>query len=156
MDDQSKRILAQYTQDAVNILDHSLQLYEEGHESFYRVVAAQLRILLCDTTFRHNKQEDIAVLPILVPGLRLHLLNENAEPLRGEAVVDLQTWLDLPAGAKTGLTIRQLIRRVCDVDGGVHVDIKPLAGIPDQEVARQWIINIGKYISPLISDALKS
>jgi len=154
MDKQSKRILAQYTKDAVNILDHSLQLFEEGHESFYRVVAAQLRILLCDTNFRHNQQEDIAVLPILAPDLQLHRLDENAQPIMDENTVDLQTWLDSPAGTKTRLTVRQLIRRVCDVDGGAHVDIKPLAGIPDQEIARQWIINIGKYISPLISEAL--
>ena len=156
MDDKSKLILTQYTQDALNILDHSLRLYDEGHKSFYRVAAAQLRILLCDINFRQGKQEDIAVVPILTPDIKLNLLDDHALPRLDVEAVDLQTWLDSPAGLKFGLTIRQLIRRVCDIDGGAHVDIKLLAGLPDQENARQWIINIGKYISPLISEALKS
>ena len=156
MDEQSKRILAQYTQDAVNILDHSLQLYEEGHLSFYRVAAAQLRILLCDTNFKHGKQEDIAIVPILAPNIKFRLFDDTALPRMDLAEVDLQTWLDSPAGSKMGLTLRQLIRRVCDIDGGAHVDIKPLAGLPDGDNARQWIINIGKYVSPLICKALEA
>lgn len=156
MDNQSKLILAQYTQDALNILDHSLRLFDEGHESFYRVAATQLRILLCDTNFRHGKQEDIAVVPVLAPGIKLHLLDADAFPRLDSEPVDLQTWLNSPAGSGTDLTIRQLIRRVCDVDGGAHIDLKPEAGIRDQENARQWIIKIGKYISPRISEALKS
>jgi hypothetical protein len=156
MDNQSKLILAQYTQDALNILDHSLRLFDEGHKSFYRVAATQLRILLCDTNFRHGKQEDIAVVPVLAPSIKLHLLDEDAFPRLDSEPVDLQTWLNSPAGSGSDLTIRQLIRRVCDVDGGAHIDLKPQAGIRDQENARQWIIKIGKYISPRISEALNS
>ena len=33
MDQKSKLILAQYTVDALNILDHSISLYAEGHEA---------------------------------------------------------------------------------------------------------------------------
>lgn len=155
MDEKSKKILAQYTRDAVNILDHSLQLYESGHESFYRVAAAQLRILLCDTTYRHDHQEDIAIVPILFPALRLHRLDESCQPKLQEEPVDLQTWLDSAAGGESGFSLRQLIRRVCDTDGGAHVDIKPQAGISNQENARLWIIGIGKYISSLINQELQ-
>jgi hypothetical protein len=156
MDDKSKKILAQYTLDAVNILDHSIQLYDSGHDSFYRVAATQLRILLCDTTFRHDHHEDIAIMPILFPDLKLLRLSEDCRPLLSEPKIDLQTWLDSQADPDSSLTIRQLIRRVCDIDGGAHVDIKPQAGISNQETARLWIIGIGKYISPLISQELHS
>ncbi len=155
MDEKSKKVLAQYTLDAINILDHSIQLFENGHESFYRVAATQLRILLCDTTFRHDHHEDIAVVPILFPDLRLSRLDKDCYPVLNEPKIDLQTWLDSPADTPSGLTIRQLIRRVCDVDGGAHVDIKPQAGISNQETARLWIIGIGKYISPLIMQELQ-
>ena len=156
MDEKSKLILSQYTMDALNILDHSIRLYEEGHDSFYRVAATQLRILLCDTNFRHGQTEDIAVVPILLPDLQLNLLDDQALPIVETPPVNLQTWLDSAAGEETGLTIRQLIRRICDVDGGAHVDIKPLAGLPQKSDTRQWIIRIGKYISPILTRALSN
>jgi hypothetical protein len=95
-------------------------------------------------------------MPILFPDLKLLRLSEDCRPLLSEPKIDLQTWLDSQADPDSSLTIRQLIRRVCDIDGGAHVDIKPQAGISNQETARLWIIGIGKYISPLISQELHS
>jgi hypothetical protein len=154
MDQKSKLILAQYTVDALNILDHSISLYAEGHESFYRVAAAQLRILLCDSNFRHGKSEDISVIPVLLPDLKLQPVDSNGQPQLSASPVDLQTWLDLPSHIEEELTVRQLIRRICDVDGGAHVDIKPLAGLPIHGNTHQWIINLARYLSPLLSAAL--
>lgn len=151
MDERSKSILKQYTRDSLSILEHSISMVEQGHLSFYRVAAVQLRILVCDTTFRHDHHEDISAIPILAPELRLLRL-ENTGNDRQE--VDLQTWLDSPSGVKSGLTIRQLIRRVCDIDGGAHVEIKPLASLPEEEDTHQWIINISKYLLPILTRAI--
>lgn len=156
MDEQSKRALKQYTLDAVSILERSLDLCKNGHPSFYRVAAVQMRILLCDTTYRHDRQEDIAIVPILFPQLKLHRLDANYRPRLDEPAVDLVPWLDSVANPADNMTLRQLIRRVCDVDGGAHVDIKPQAGISDQETARLWIISIGEYLVPLLDQVLQA
>ena len=155
MDEKSKLILKHYTLDTLNILDQSVKLFEDGHTSFYRVAAAQLRILLCDTTFRHDHQEDIAVVPILAPDIQLLLLDDQGNPRQGSSPVAFNTWLDAPAGSFTNLTVRQLIRRVCDIDGGVHIDIKPNAGLPENGNTRQWIINVGKYLYPVLLKAIQ-
>ena len=151
MDEKSKQILTQYTGDALDILDHSIALFEAGRQSFYRVAAVQLRILLCDSNFRHNKQEDISVIPELIPSLMLHPLDAQGLPLMNLPALDLKNWLNAPSGPDPELSVRQLIRRVCDTDGGVHVDIKPLAGLPDSGNSRQWIINIARYISATLT-----
>lgn len=156
MDEQSKRVLKQYTLDAVSILERSLDLCKSGHPSFYRVAAVQMRILLCDTTFRHDRQEEIAIVPILFPQLMLHRLDANFNPRLSEPAVDLPTWLDSMADPKTNLTLRQIIRRVCDVDGGAHVDLKSQAGVSDPETARLWIIAIGEYLVPLLNQVLQA
>ena len=154
MDKKSKLILAQYAQDSLKILDKSIALYQEGNESFYRVAATQLRLLLCDTSCRHGKTVDIALIPVLLPNLLLIPLDDQAHPQLNFAPIDLKHWLDSPAGTDTGLSVRQFIRRVCDIDGGAHVDIKPLAGLPKLGDTHQWIINLSKYISTLLSQAL--
>ena len=153
MDEKFKVILKQYAIDALSILEQSVRMYEEGHQSFYRVAAAQLRILICDTTFRHDHQVDIAIVPILLPKLQLPPLTVGKHTSQK---VDLQTWLDSPSGTPSDMTIRQLIRRVCDVDGGAHVDIKPLAGFPQSGEARQWIIDISKFLLPILKEAVSS
>jgi hypothetical protein len=153
MADRSRVVLRQYTQDALNILEQSVRLYEDGHKSFYRVAAAQLRILVCDTTYKHDRQVDIAIIPILLPDLQLQPFTENKSSTK---TMGLKTWLDSPSGLQEGMTIRQLIRRVCDIDGGAHVDVKPLAGLPQGGELRQWIIDTSKYLLPILKKALES
>jgi hypothetical protein len=151
MDEKSRRILKVYTSDALSILENCIALAERGQSSFYRVAAVELRILLCDTAFRHDRHQDISIIPMLVPDLRLRLLDQ---PVDDPSEVDLQTWLDSPSGLVAGLSIRQLIRRVCDIDGGAHVEIKPLAGLPEHEDTRQWIIGVSKYLLPILTKAI--
>ena len=78
MDDRSNVVLIHYMRDALSILEHCVRMYEEGHKSFFRVAAAQLRILVCDTTFRHDRQVDIAIVPILLPNLQLPTYTNDA------------------------------------------------------------------------------
>jgi hypothetical protein len=151
MDEKSQRILKAYTRDALGILGNCITLADRGQTSFYRGAAVQLRILLCDTTFRHDRHQDISIIPMQVPDLRLRLMDQ---PAGDSSEVDLQTWLDSPSGLVTGLSIRQLIRRVCDIDGGAHVEIKPLAGVPDNEDIRQWIIKVSKFLLPILTKAI--
>ena len=116
-------VLQSYLEDSLHILTASLEQVENGAAPFYRVVALQLRLLLCDSSRRHNHLEDTSLAEQLFPDLALPALAPPHAPL------PLAQWLEQPAAA--GLTVRQLIRRVCDQDGGAHVDPHPQAGLPD-------------------------
>jgi hypothetical protein len=153
MEEQEREILLDYARDALNILEFSIRMHEAGNRGFYRVAAIQLRLLLCDTAFRHGKHENISMIPKLVPDLRLVPYIAKTPT---DARVDLQTWLDGATGLKSPLSIRQLIRRICDIDGGAHVEIKPLAGLPENENTSQWVIDISKYLLPLLSSAISA
>ncbi len=136
-----RQTLLAYTRDALAILRHSLQLCQQGHRPFYRVTALQLRLLLCDTTRRHNQAVDIAVLPQLIPNLELPAFGPGGTRL------PLNAWLALPIPGQPdqALTIRLLIRRVCDQDGGAHVDFKPAASLESLDPA-EWIQVIGEIV----------
>lgn len=153
VEEQERQILLGYARDALNILEFSIRMYEAGNGGFYRVAAVQLRLLLCDTAFQHGKHENISLMPKLVPDLRLE---PYAAQTQTNTRVDLQTWLDGATGLKSSLSIRQLIRRVCDIDGGAHVEIKPLACLPENEDTSQWIVDISKYLLPLLSSAISA
>ncbi|NPV76656.1 MAG: hypothetical protein HPY59_09825 [Anaerolineae bacterium] len=146
MDRENERAVA-YLREAVGILQTSLELGRGKQPEFYRVVAAQLRLLLCDTTRRHNRMEDIALAPRAAPGWGLHPLVENRFDASRERL-PLADWLaqPLPLGRdQARLTIRRLIRQVCDQDGGAHVDLKEWdAG--DLDARREWILGIGEYV----------
>ena len=133
--------LLAYGRDSLNILQLSLQLVQQGRRPFYRVAALQLRLLLCDTTRRHGQVIDIAVLPQLLPNLELPAVIPDEKPL------PLKEWLaqPIPGQADQTLTVRQLIRRVCDQDGGAHVDYKPEAGLKGLDPAG-WIQIIGEIV----------
>lgn len=149
-------ILTQYALDSVDILRQSLILYDGGHENFYRVIAVQLRLLLCDTSFRHNRHVDTALIPMLLPELRLQPLDDDGHPCPDALPLELHSWLDSPAVPGSGLTIRRFIRNVCDLDGGTHVDIKPLAGLSNNESSRQWLISLARYLTPVLTAALSA
>lgn len=133
--------LESYLRDALEILRASLTLARGEQPAFYRVAAAQLRLLLCDTTFRHNRQEEIALLPRLRPTLALPPLTTRGGFDFSAAPIPLAAWLEQPL--PDGLTIRLLIRRVCDQDGGAHVDLHPHAGSGDPQEAARWILALG-------------
>lgn len=149
-------ILAAYLRDSVAVLRRSLDLARSGEPWFYRVAALQLRLLLCDTTHRHNDVVAIALVPRLFPDFHL------PSPLDPAQVLPLAEWLEisllseqvLPAGQ--ALTIRQLIRRVCDQDGGAHVDPRPNAGLP-KKWASDWILRLSELVlAELESDSSAS
>ena len=138
----SRQTLLAYARDSLEILGYSLQLCRQGRRPFYRVAALQLRLLLCDTTRQHDQVVDIAVLPQLFPNLELPAMSPGGKRL------PLKDWLAQPVPGQSDqpLTIRQLIRRVCDQDGGAHVDFKPEAGLESLDAA-EWIQTIGEIVT---------
>lgn len=109
--------LLDYIRGAAEILRRCVDLYDGGETVFYRVMAVELRMLLCDSTRLHNAQLDLALLPALFPDLKLPALD-------GGEALPLAGWLEQTVTARGGarMTMRQLIRQVCDQDGGAHVD----------------------------------
>lgn len=121
--------------DALEILRTSSALVRQGQTAFYKVIAVELRLLLCDTTRRHGRVVDISLLPQLVPDLRLPPLPRYLEP--GAALTDelsLEQWLEQEVRSPGGdpVTLRRLVRLVCDQDGGAHYD--PRAASPLKEL----------------------
>ena len=143
---RSRQILLAYARDSLEILRYSLLFIGQGQRPFYRVAAVQLRLLLCDTTHRHNQVIDIAVLPQLIPNLALPAISPEGKRLR------LDDWLAQPIPGQP-LSVRQLIRRVCDQDGGAHVDFKPEAGVDGLEAA-EWIQKIGEIVLSSVENSL--
>ncbi len=137
-----------YFWDALRIIEVSLDLIDEGQPQFYRVIAGQLRLLLCDTTRVHDKVKDTSLFSRLYPGIylqpigRRHQFDYDAEP------IPLTKWLDqkLPI-RNSSYTIRKMIRRVCEQDGGVHVDLRENPQTASPKEIRRWIIRIGEYIA---------
>jgi hypothetical protein len=140
--------LQTYARDSLEILRQSVHLYQQGHIEFYRVAALQLRLLLCDTTRRHNQTVDISLLPRLVPGLKLARIGMKGINTPDLPLLALQEWLSQPLPLETNLpiTIRQLIRQVCDQDGGAHVDIKPNSGLEKLNQPAEWIMCIARVV----------
>ena len=145
--DGENKLATRYLQEAAGILRTSLELGRGRQPAFYRVVAAQLRLLLCDTTRRHDRMEDIALVPRLAPGWGLHPLAGRQFDTSQERL-SLNDWLAQPlplAMDQTGLTIRQLIRQVCDRDGGAHVDLKAWTA-EENDSHQEWVLLIGEYV----------
>ncbi len=119
-------LLLDYTRGAAEILRRCVALYNGGETVFYRVMAVELRLLLCDTTRLHNAPLDLALLPALFPDLKLPALD-------GGEALPLDAWLEqtVNAGGGARMTMRQLIRQVCDQDGGAHVDRRAQMGVED-------------------------
>ena len=118
----------------------------EGVPEFYRVIALQLRLLLCDSTRRHNQTVDISLVPRVLPDLKFHPLNSVGEFDHDLPPMALEAWLaqPLPIKATSPVTIRLLIRQVCDQDGGAHVDQRAaMLFIPE---AARWVVHIGRYV----------
>ena len=121
--------LTAYTRDALHILQRSLALAAAGESVFYRVAAVQLRLLLCDTTRRHNRVENTALAPRLIPHLHLPPLQMDGSADMHAPPLPLPAWLDLPLLAAPHIRLGDFIRRVCDQDGGAHVDPHAHAGL---------------------------
>ena len=145
-------LLQSYLRDSLSILARSVNLARGEMPAFYRVAAVQLRLLLCDTTRRHGDIVNISLLPRLVPRVALHPLGERGFD-HARAPIPLAEWLEqaLPLvetndhGEQEPLTVRRLIRRVCEQDGGAHVDPRPAVGLPEGEY-REWVLRIAEEV----------
>ena len=140
--------LLKYLIDSTNILRICLVHVKEGQSEFYRVIALQLRLLLCDTTFRHNRLIDISLVPRVFGNIYLRMPDKDGLFSSGSKKFPLNKWLDqtIPGQFNPETSIRQLIRRVCDQDGGAHIDVKANAGLQDIINYQTWINKLGKYI----------
>lgn len=136
----------QYARDAVEILRRCTQLYDHGETLFYRVMAVQLRLLLCDTTRLHHAPLELSLAPALFPDIAL-------PPLAGGETLPLPIWLEqvVTTSGGTRLTVRQLIRQVCDQDGGAHVDRRGRMAIEDAQERARLI----RAVAGTVLDALR-
>jgi len=136
--------LHKYYRDALNLFSLALEAQRAGNPAAYRLAAVQLRLLLCDTTRRHNRVEDISLAPRIMGSLSLPSLDGAPDSQR----LPLKDWLaqevELTPGQR--LTVRELIRRVCDQDGGAHVDPHPHAGLPEGGCQAELIYRVGMVI----------
>jgi hypothetical protein len=150
--------LEDYTRDALHILKRSLQLAATGEPAFYRVAALQLRLLLCDTTRRHNRIENTALVPQLFPDLHLPSLQPDGRPDTARPPLALETWLNQPLNIPSAhkISLHSLIRRVCDQDGGAHVDPRPHAGLGDVPDHQVWILHIGKLVAEALDERMRN
>ena len=138
--------LRQYVRDSLEILGTSLDFARDRQPIFYRVVAVQLRLLLCDTTRLHGRMVDTSLLPAVWPGIKLMPpLGMKASDFPG-VPIDLPDWLGLEIPILVKPTIRRLICKVCDQDGGVHVDRRVNIAEHDPVEARAWIVRIGETV----------
>jgi len=82
------------------------------------------------------------MLPQLIPNLELPAFGPGGTKL------PLKDWLaqPIPGQLDRALTIRLLIRYVCDQDGGAHVDFKPEARLESLDAA-EWIQTIGEIVT---------
>ena len=138
--------LVDYARGSLSLIARSLSEIEKGYPEFYRVIALQLRLLLCDSTRRHNQTVDISLVPQIAPEMKFHPLNSNGEFDQSQPPLPLDEWLaqPLPVKAVSQVTIRALIRQVCDQDGGAHVDRRAeTLFVPE---AAHWVVHIGRYV----------
>ena len=147
-----------YARDSLRILGTSLELVKQGRLEFYRVAALQLRLLLCDTTRRHNQVVNISLSKRLWPDLHLHPLNSGGSFDPGLEPIPLTDWLAqrLPSPSGEVLTLRELIRRVCDQEGGAHVDLKPESSLPGLAEVIDWVSKAGAETLGAITAQKKS
>jgi hypothetical protein len=137
-------LLKQYLQDALHILEANLSLAEGAEPACYRAAAGQLRLLLCDTARIHDEMTDISLAGRICP----EALYPRLEPdgtfgqAGSTAALPRREWLEqtlrLPGGQE--MSTVSIIRRACDHDGGVHVDLR---GGPEPDY-RQAVQIIGR------------
>jgi hypothetical protein len=147
--------LQAYLDDAVFILRQSLDLYQAGQTAFYRVAAVELRLLLCDTTRQHGRMVEMGLLPRFCPHLQLPAVDEQAQLIESGPVLDLPDWLSQPIQVgERKMSVRRLIRQVCDQDGGAHVDSRRREGLPPASDYREQLMMLGKVVLTALQNGL--
>ncbi len=155
------------------IMQSNIKLFHEGHRDSYRVIAGELRKLLCD-----GKN---SLIPRLFPKAALHPLrgvNLKGSLMEGlvfrmpsrvhfdgkgspkilelfdprKKTISIEEWLDQPLFNKD-ITIRELIRSVADKENA-HSDphyndtlkFTKSVKLGDEAIHEQHIVAIGEYI----------
>jgi hypothetical protein len=139
-----------YLKDSLNIIAQSLRSIKSGQTFFYRVIALQLRLILCDTLRVHDEVIDISLIRRIDPDIQLHSITWDAETALHPKTLSLEDWLStsIPGNENEPITIRKLIRQVCDTDGGAHVDQRANLIFPPDYL--EWIIRLaGSVLSDL-------
>lgn len=134
-----------YARASLRILQRSLELARGAEPDFYRVAAVQLRLLLCDTTRQHERLVETALLPRLFPSMLLPALDATGRPLPGQAALPIHAWLEQTVPG-LGVSLRTLIRRVCDQDGGAHVDLRDSPPLAEAALARDLLLAVGDVV----------
>ncbi|MCK4448789.1 MAG: hypothetical protein KAW56_17125 [Candidatus Marinimicrobia bacterium] len=134
--------------DCTTIITQNILSFENGFRLSYKVVASQLRILLCDISKRGNKNNSL-ILKIF-PDFKLHPLSYTLEDVKknlkgrllyftsgtlasnsnriydifnvNDSPIDLDKWLNQNI-LDEEITILKLITSVTNKDGGAHVDL---------------------------------
>ena len=166
MDPAQASIWMAYTRDALLLLGSSIESFHRGSRETYRVAAVELRLLLCDTNRIHDRLVDISLVPRLFPDIRFHPLHSTSGTGGPAAVlfdrrrdpVSLPAWLSqslaIPGGGT--ITLRDLIRTICEQDGGAHVDPRFHSPLLRWEGRAEAIIGIGEYILEEVGDRIES
>jgi hypothetical protein len=133
--------------DCTTIITDNILLFDKGKYYSYKVVAGQLRLLLCDISKR-SKRNNSLILKIF-PNIKLHPLSFSLEDakksLKGRLIlfspgtlttnskriydifnihaepISLEQWLNQNI-LDEEITISKLITSVANIDGGAHVD----------------------------------
>jgi hypothetical protein len=156
MDPAQPSVWTAYTRDALQLLAGCIESFQLGSRASYRVAAVELRLLLCDTNRIHERLVDISLLPRAYPEIKFHPLRSAPPAQEGYLVgfdrtrepVPLADWLSqsltIPHGGK--ITLRELIRTICEQDGGAHVDPRFHSPLLGWEGRVEATIAIGKYV----------
>jgi hypothetical protein len=130
-------LLLNYALDSMEIIQRNCRAYEAGSSCCYRVLAVQLRILLCDRKREHNTWRDISLATRMIPHLSFHPLNApypldlDVNPTLPVQLIDpdrpslpIAAWLDQGLFSIHGelFSIRSFIKWISEKDGGTHVD----------------------------------
>jgi hypothetical protein len=166
--------------DAINNLKQNIRLFNEGQTSAYRVVAVQLRVLLCDS----DKRKDLSLMPRLFGDVKFHPLRgalpkellekitfmmparvsfDGKSGAKIEALFDyskngvpLKEWLAQSLFSKD-VTIYKFIRSVADKES-VHSDedyndalrLTKSVHFPKEDICSKFIVAIGEYLLSII------
>lgn len=148
-------ITSEYLKSSLEIIRMNIDAYRAGCLPCYRVLAVELRLLLCDRKREHNQWKDIAPAARLFPHLTWHtpIIANTDRPdhlfIADGPELSLAEWLASPIYESGGrrLNIRDLIKIICEKDGGAHADP---AGIPwtseETPVITRLICLLAEYV----------
>ncbi len=167
----SRRSLIEYLRGALEIIRCNCQAYSQGCFPCYRVLAVQLRILLCDRKREHDGWKRTAILPEVFPGITLPVIADSrrmqmtlTERQAGLSTiveadrVPVSKWLEQIVwfNDQKQIEIKDLIKWVTEKDGGAHADPSGTGWIlDDQKLIGDTLYQISRLIHTEVSRLLE-